>query len=81
MWTIIKVFSECVKILLWDLCFGFLATTRHVGFSSPARNRTCTLLHWKAESQPLDHQGSPAKKILKHRWLPLPQVSDAIVRG
>ena len=39
-------------------CSGLVAP-RHVE-SSQTRDQTPSPLHWQAESQPLDHQGSPS---------------------
>ena len=58
MWTIFKVFIEFVTILL--PLYVLVFWPRGMWYpTSPARDRTCTPLHWKAKSQQLDCQGIP----------------------
>ena len=50
---------------LWLRCVGLVAL-RHVGSYFHDQGSNPRPLHWKADSQPLDCQGSPA------RWLLIP---------
>ena len=42
---------------------------RHVGSSFPNQGSNLHLLHWKADSYPLDHQGSPGVACLNRATL------------
>ena len=73
MWIIFKVFTEFVTSCFWFFLFllllfygfgvflvgGALAAGRHMGSHLPHQGSNLHSLHWKAKSQPLDHQGSP----------------------
>ena len=51
------VSAETPKIA--KLVGGVLAAGRHMGSHLPYQGSNLHSLHWKAKSQPLDHQGSP----------------------
>ena len=59
MWTILKVFSEFVTILLLFHVLDFGCQVR--GILAPRPGIEPTHQQWKAESQPLDPQGCPAR--------------------
>ena len=44
-----------------------LVAMRHVGTQLPTQGQNLHPLHWKADSQPLDHQGSPPKCLFLRR--------------
>ena len=63
MWTIFKVFIECVTILfLFDVLI-FLGT-RHVTSYLPDQGLNLDPLHWNMKVEPLNHQGSPLNALL-----------------
>ena len=54
---------------MWDLlavACRLLSCGMHVGSSSPTRDRTRAPCTGRAESYPLDHQGSPLTYTLNH---------------
>ena len=57
MWTIFKVFTEFVTILLPFLFLFFLAS-RHVASYFPHQGENLHALHLKVKSQQRDHQGN-----------------------
>ena len=61
-WTIFKIFIEFITILLLFYVLVFSAM-RHVGFLLPDKGSNPHVLHWKAKSYPLNHQGSPLKWV------------------
>ena len=63
MWTIFKVFIEFVTTLSPFYVLGFFLAPTHVGSQFPNQESNPHRLHWKAESQPLDRQGSPTTCI------------------
>ena len=61
MWTILKVFSEFVTILLLFHVLDFGCQVH--GILAPQPGIKPTRQQWKAKSQPLDHQGCPPDSV------------------
>ena len=68
MWTIFKAFIEFVRILL--LFYVFLSWPQGLwDLNSPTRDQTHTPYIRSAESEPLNHQGSPLCSIIFLRFI------------
>ena len=66
--------KSLLNLLQYCFCclrFGFLAA-RHVGSELPDQGSNPHPLHWKAKSQPLDHQESPSVPRSLTSWHTLP---------
>ena len=70
LWWLLLLWGTCSRSVGFTSCDTWaLICSRHVD-SSWTRNRTHVLLHWQADSQPLDHQGSPTVAMLTNNVVP-----------